>query len=102
MQYDQYNGLLIAIPNGGSRNPMEGARLKREGVVRGVADRQLIIARGEHHGLFIEMKTHDKSSKQKPHQKEWQAKAEAQGYKYVICRDVDEFINIVNDYLNEQ
>ena len=48
---------LFAIPNGGARDPITGARLKAEGVRPGVYDLMLAVSRGEHCGLFLEMKT---------------------------------------------
>lgn len=48
--------LLYHIPNGGSRNRLEAANLKRQGVKSGVPDLCLPVARGKYHGLYIEMK----------------------------------------------
>lgn len=47
---------LFAIPNGGGRSARQGAMLKAEGVKGGVCDLMLPVARGQFHGLFIEMK----------------------------------------------
>ncbi len=101
LQYPQYKGCLIAIPNGGSRHPLEGARLKREGVVAGVADLQLLVAKKGFYSLFIEMKTPSKASRQQPTQKAWQAVVEAQGYGYIVCRGLEEFMDIINNYLRD-
>jgi hypothetical protein len=48
--------LLHAIPNGGQRNAIVGAKLKREGVKRGIPDVHLPVARGPYVGLWIEHK----------------------------------------------
>lgn len=96
-QYPQYRGLLFAVPNGGARNAVTAAKLKGEGVVAGVSDLILFLPRKGYHGLCIEMKT-DKGTQSKA-QKEWQAKVEAQGYKYVVCRSIDEFVSIMDDYV---
>jgi hypothetical protein len=96
----QYPGLsrcLFAVPNGGSRNKREAAIMKAEGVRAGVADLILLTPRGEYGALCIELKT--ETGRQSPEQIEWQKQAENAGNKYVVCRSVDEFINIVNDYL---
>jgi hypothetical protein len=45
-----------AVPNGGSRNKAEAARLKAQGVTAGVADISIDIPSGYWHGLRIEMK----------------------------------------------
>lgn len=99
LQYSQYIGLLAAIPNGGRRDEVTGKILKAEGVVPGVSDLILFIPRQGYHALMIEMKT--EKGQQQPSQKRWQALVEAQGYKYVICRSVFEFIKIINEYLAE-
>jgi len=48
--------LIYHIPNGGSRNTLEAANLKRQGVKAGVPDLCLPVARNGFHGLYIEMK----------------------------------------------
>ena len=48
--------LMFAIPNGGSRNPIEARHLKEQGVKPGIPDVFLPVARGGYHGLYIEMK----------------------------------------------
>lgn len=48
--------MLYHIPNGGSRNKREAANLKRQGVRAGVPDLCLPVARGDYHGLYIELK----------------------------------------------
>lgn len=73
------------------------ARRRAEGIVKGVADCQLAIARGGYHGLFVEFKT-DKG-RQSEAQVAWQQLVEAQGYRYEICRGLNEFKALINDYL---
>ena len=48
--------LLYHIPNGGSRNQLEAANLKRQGVKAGVPDLCLPVPRNGKHGLYVEMK----------------------------------------------
>ena len=57
-QYNEYPELklIFHIPNGGSRNTLEAANLKRQGVKAGVPDLCLPVARQNYHGLYIEMK----------------------------------------------
>lgn len=92
--------LLFAVPNGGRRDKITGAKLKAEGVVAGVADLILLVPREWMHGLCIEMKT--PSGRQSQQQKHWQNLVEKQGYRYIVCRSVTDFIEQVKDYLNEE
>lgn len=107
IQYPQYNGLLFHVPNGGRRNLKEATRLKAEGVVAGVADLILLVPKYLHlhdeyetetfHALCIEMKT--EKGRQSAEQILWQYKVERYGYKYAVCRSLDEFIDTINNYL---
>ena len=97
LQWRRYATLLNSVPNGGARDVVTGRILKAEGVVAGVADLELNIARHGFHGLKIELKT--AKGRQSASQKAWQKAVEAQGYKYIIVRSVDEFINEINEYI---
>lgn len=99
LQYPQLSPLLFAVPNGGSRNKIEAVGLKRQGVKPGVADLILLFPRGGHGALLIEMKYG--KAQQRDSQKKWQRTAEAAGYRYVICRTLDEFMLVVNNYLGK-
>lgn len=90
---------LFAVPNGGRRDAVTGAKMKAEGVVAGVADLILLAPSksGKYHSLCIEMKT--QYGRQQDTQKEWQKKAEASGNKYVICRGLEQFQTIIRSYL---
>ena len=95
---------MFAIPNGGNRNAVTGAMLKKTGTLAGVAD-LFLVAPGYYelyegynsHGLFIEMKTGKNG--QTASQKAFQQKAEDAGYKYAVCRTFDEFKQTIEDYL---
>lgn len=97
LQYPKLSPLLFAVPNGGSRNKIEAVNLKRQGVRAGVSDLILLFPRQGHGALLIEMKYG--SGRQRPGQKTWQRMVEAAGYRYVICRSLDEFRREVNNYL---
>ncbi len=99
LQYPKYAGLLYAIPNGGYRNAVTGAILKAEGALAGVADLFLSVPNRYHHGFYIEMKK--PKGRQQESQKVFQKAVEAQGYKYALCYSLDEFMQLVNDYLKE-
>lgn len=86
------------MPNGGRRDAATGAKLKAEGVVPGVADLILDVARGKWHGLRIEMKT--PTGRQSTAQLNYQRAVEAQGYRYEVVRTFEQFIRVIDDYLN--
>ncbi len=99
--YPQFRKTLFHVPNENDRsdsNMIQGAIRKSLGVVAGVADLLFLVSRGGYHGLCIEMK--DERGTQKPAQKEWQAIIEAQGFKYVICRSLEQFKITITEYLN--
>lgn len=98
-QYPELHGRLFAVPNGGRRDETTAAKLKAEGVVAGVADLILLRRNRDYGALLIEMKT--PTGRQSDLQKKWQFTLCSENeYKYVVCRSLDDFINEVNDYLN--
>lgn len=99
IQHRKIGNLLFAVPNGGKRGRVTAAILKGEGVVAGVSDLLLLYPTKKYGALCIEMKT--PQGRQSKSQKEWQALVEKAGYKYVVCRSIDDFMKEVNDYLNE-
>ena len=98
--YPQFRGgLFFAIPNGGHRNIQTARALKAEGVTAGVSDLMLLVANRGYHALCVEVKTI--KGRQSEFQKAWEAKVEAQGFKYNIVRSLDDFAELVRWYLNE-
>lgn len=89
--------LLYAVPNGGSRNTIEAANLKRQGVKSGVSDVILQIPRKGFSCLCLEFKT--PKGRQSDEQKEYQRQAEQYGSRYIIVRSVSEAIEAVKWYL---
>lgn len=90
--------ILFAVPNGGQRNQIVAKKLKDEGVLPGVSDLVILEKRCTFGAMFIEMKT--EKGKQSFNQKVFENKVTDAGYKYVICRSLDEFRKEVNNYLN--
>lgn len=93
---------LWAVPNGGYRTRSNATHLKAEGVRRGVPDLQLGIARGQYHGLFIEMKRAKKSmSSVTREQREWHERLRGQGYAVAVCYGAQDAISVIKRYLSE-
>lgn len=90
--------LLYHVPNGGSRNPLEAANLKRQGVKAGVPDLCLPVPMNGFHGLYIEMKYG--KNKTTEAQKEWLRELEAQGYITAVCYSAEEAKDVISTYLN--
>lgn len=86
-----------AIPNGGSRNKIEAARLKDEGVSPGVPDLCIPVPRGGTHGLYIEMKFG--KNKTSTAQNEWIARLTSEGYACAVCYSADAAIKVTKEYL---
>lgn len=99
LKYPKLRNILFAIPNGGRRDAVTGAKLKDEGATSGVADLILLKSNRYYGGLAIEIKK--PGGYQSKTQKEWQKECEAAGNKYVVCRSLDEFMEIITDYLND-
>lgn len=91
--------LIWAIPNGGQRNAVVAAKLKAEGVLKGVPDLFIAVPRGEYHGLFVEMK----AGKNKPTDEQCAVMGRLQGagYKCAVCYSLDEFEKNINNYLHK-
>jgi len=72
--------------------------MKAEGVLAGVADLFLMQPNKDYHGLYIEIKT--EKGKQSLYQKEFERKANQMGYDYQVCRNFDQFEEIITKYLS--
>jgi hypothetical protein len=90
--------LLYHCPNGGTRNKLEAANLKRQGVKAGVPDLFLPVPRGNSHGLFLEMKVG--RNKCTDNQKKWIRNLLEQGYEVKVCYSCEEAIQVIKKYLN--
>lgn len=98
--YPQYRGLYFAVPNENNRgdsNAITGAIRRSMGVYHGVADTLMLVPQNGFHGLCIEYK--DEKGRQSEHQVAWQKLVEAQGYRYEICRSLEQFKIIIEEYL---
>ena len=97
LQFPQLARLLHHSPNGGRRDAREGARFKQMGTQAGFPDLILLVASQGYHALLLELKT--RTGRQQDSQKEYQQLAEAQGYRYVVIRSLDAFMDEVNTYM---
>ena len=104
MKYSKKRILLFSIPNGAhlhgssKAKAMQWKKLEREGAVKGVADLFLSISSGNYNGLYIEMKTTAKSSKQSQTQKDFEKEVLKEGFGYAMPRTFDEFVKVVESY----
>jgi hypothetical protein len=96
-KYPELN-LLYHVPNGGSRHKAEAGRLRAEGVKAGVPDLCLPVARGEYHGLYIELKR-QRGGKASSFQTEWLSALSAQGYKAALCCGWQQAAEVIIEYL---
>lgn len=85
------------MPNGGSRNKIEAANLKKQGVKKGVPDLCLPVPRGVYHGLYIEMKA--KKNKPTQEQESWLKALDEQGYKTAVCWGWEAASRVITEYL---
>ena len=100
LRYRRYSPLLWHIPNGGRRDAAEAAKFKEMGVRAGVPDLEFALPNKFYHGLYIEMKS--EKGRQSEKQKRYQFLLEGQGYRYVVCRSLQDFQDIMNDYIKER
>lgn len=100
MAYGKFPELrwLHAIPNGGWRHPSTAAKLKAEGAKAGVCDLFLPVARGGHHGLYIEMKR-AKGGRLSDEQKDFIEFVQGQGYRAEVCKGWVPAKDVLLEYL---
>lgn len=84
-------GLILAIPNGGSRHFLEAKTLKATGLLAGASDLILITPQGKL--MFIELKI--EKGIQSETQKDFENRVSALGYEYYIIKSLEQFKNIL-------
>jgi hypothetical protein len=90
--------MLYHIPNEGKRSRATGGRMVAEGLKSGVPDICLPVARGNFHGLYIELKR-QKGGRVSENQEEWLYQLAKQGYFTAICRGWQEASEVIEAYL---
>ena len=96
-RYQHPTLVLASFPNGGKRSPLEASILKAEGCLAGMPDLVLFVASGGYYGLFIEMKT--LGGRLTENQINVQQSLKRAGYAVEVCRSLDQFKSIINNYL---
>lgn len=103
VEYCEAMGIpVFHIPNEGKRSKAYAARMKRVGLRSGVPDLMVPVARGDYHGLFIEMKRRNFTpSKLTDSQREWIYTLKANGYAAFVCAGADKAIRCVDWYMEQ-
>ena len=92
--------LVYHVPNGGHRHKAVAAKLKQQGVVAGIPDLVLTMARGGYFGLYIEFKaTPPNDAAISASQHERIRKLNEQGYLAVVCRGHFDAMEQIRAYL---
>ncbi|WP_458368729.1 VRR-NUC domain-containing protein [Pseudomonas mandelii] len=92
--------LIYHVPNGGHRLKKVAADLKDQGVVAGISDLVLTMARGGYFGLYIEFKAtppYDAAISASQHERI--RKLNEQGYLAVVCRGHFDAMEQIRAYL---
>ena len=84
-QYPEFAGNLWSCPNGGARNKITAALMKRTGQLAGVADLHLAIVRPNAPALFLELKVG--KNKVSDAQRDFLTRMQAQGYATAVAYD---------------
>lgn len=89
--------LMHAIPNGGWRHPAVGGKLKAEGVLSGIPDLHLPVAREPWKSLYLEVKAPGGSLSR--NQVDRIRELRAHHNVVAVCFGVEELITITTSYL---
>lgn len=91
--------LLHAIPNGDFRGWGVGTKLKAEGVIPGVPDLCMPVARGGFHGFYLELKK--SGGRVSDDQWEFMEALHEQGYFVRVTNHLQTALEIIQNYLME-
>ncbi len=94
--FPKYRLLLVHHYNN-PRNAIQGAKLKGLGLKKGIPDLVLYLPNKTSHGLFIEMK--NEKGRLQPQQLKYSELLPSVGYKWELCRSLEEFKQIISKYL---
>lgn len=93
LKHHSPRGMILSIPNGGTRNKTEAITLKATGLLPGASDLIVITPNGKI--MFIELKT--ETGVQSDVQKDFQSRIELLGYEYHLIRSLTEFQSLFNE-----
>lgn len=91
--YPEHRQMLFHV-NNKARNAIEGNKFKAMGLVKGVSDMILVLPGRV---IFIELKAGN--GRQSTEQTSFQKKVEGRGHQYKIIRSLQEFQELINQYL---
>ena len=89
--------LLHHCPNGGKRDRVSAAVMKRQGVKAGVPDLHLPVPKGQYASLYIEMKYGD--GRLQKEQKEFLKQAADYGNFVAVCYSQEIALKVIEDYV---
>lgn len=91
---------LHCVPNGGKRDSREAYSLKQQGLVAGILDLSLDVARGGYNGFKLELKKPGGKCKSATvEQTEYIEFCRDHGYFCAVSNDFDECKSLIVDYL---
>jgi hypothetical protein len=102
----KYRPYIMHIPNGGKRSAATGAKLKTMGVMKGVADYEVLkpipskdqgIVKG---GINLYLEFKHGNNKQSPEQKKFEEMVISCGHLYKVVWSVDDAIAEISKYFN--
>ena len=102
--YLEYTGMLFTCTLGGvflGRSNWKQKKMLSKHYSKGVPDILIFEPSNndKYNGLMVELKVgYNKPTKE---QKEWIAKLNARNYKAIVCRSLEQFIEIIKAYKNE-
>lgn len=85
---------IFSVPNGGTRNKIEALTLKSTGMKAGVSDIILLLPNV---CLFVEFKT--ELGVQSDKQREFEDTVTALGFHYTIIRSIEQFKQLIGEYI---
>ena len=93
-----YPSILFCASAGGMRTSMSQAiKMKQSGYIKGFPDMFIYEPKKNFNGSALELKV--KGNYPSPHQKKWIADLNNKGYKAVVCTGLDEAIEQLDSYM---